>query len=114
MREFRLVVTGKAEVGAGSKKEFSRLCLLFMRLGMTGDTTACLDYGVEGLSLKFELMAYGTVRKLFGMPNLRRRKNNGKYEENNKKQTFFMLLAYFINAYFHPSTTIQKPSFQCQ
>ena len=76
MRELSLVVTGKAEVGTGCEKEFSRLCLLFMRLGMAGDTTTCLDYRMEVLSLKFDLVAYGTVRELFGMPNLRERNNN--------------------------------------
>jgi len=81
MRELCLVVTGEAEISAGCEKEFSRLCLFFMRLGMAGDATACLDYRMEGLSLEFELMAYGTVRELFGLRTVRKEQNENRNED---------------------------------
>ena len=67
MRELFLVVTAEAEISPGSKKEFSRLCLIFVRLGMAGHAAAGLDYRMEGLALKFGFVADGAVRELFGI-----------------------------------------------
>jgi hypothetical protein len=78
MRELSLVVTGKAEVGAGREKKFPRLCLLFVRLGMAGHAPACLDYRMEGLALEFELMANGTVRELLCIQTLSKEQNENR------------------------------------
>jgi hypothetical protein len=67
MRELCLVVAAEAEISAGRKKEFSLLCLIFVRLGMAGHAAAALDDRVEGLALKFGLVADGAVRVLFGI-----------------------------------------------
>ena len=79
MRELSLVVAAEAEIRAGRKKEFSRLCLIFVRLGMAGYTAAGLDYRMEGLALKFWLVADRAVRVLFGICTEREKENEYRH-----------------------------------
>jgi hypothetical protein len=67
MRELCLVVAAEAEISACREQKFSRLCLIFVRLGMAGHAAAGLDYRMEGLALKFGFVADGAVRELFGI-----------------------------------------------
>ena len=79
MGELCLVVAAEAEISAGRKKEFSRLCLILVRLGMAGHAAAGLDDRMESLALKFWLVADGAVRELFGICTEREEENEYWY-----------------------------------
>ena len=79
MRKLFLVVAAEAEISAGRKKEFSRLCLILVRLGMAGHAAAGLDDRMESLALKFWLVADGAVRELFGICTEREEENEYWY-----------------------------------
>jgi hypothetical protein len=81
MRKLCLVVAGEAEIGTGCEKELPRLCHILMRLGMTGNATASLDYRMEGLSLEFEFVTYGAIRELFGLRSVRKKQNENRNED---------------------------------
>lgn len=79
MREFFLVVAGKAEVSAGREKKLPRLRFIFVRLGMAGHAAAGLDDRMEVLALEFELVANSAVRILFGLGTEGKEKQEHRY-----------------------------------
>lgn len=65
--EFLFFVASPAKVGTDCEEELTRLGLVRVRLGMTGDTTACLYYRMEILPRHLVLVAGHADRRISRM-----------------------------------------------